>query len=198
MTRSAIAPPGFQPVAAPGATVCAEKDFLAVGLAGLAGLPDGVPVVAPLALDGRHYALACRYLGGEKFLRPCPASRFDIHCAIVKGIGYGALTFLIGQVTVLDEGDIVNVLGISARTLRRQSETPDKPMPADLASKAWLFAETWAKATEIFGGKEEAERWLSSPAMGLDRQRPIALLQTVQGAELVNDFLTRLEYGVYT
>ena len=71
-------------------------------------------------------------------------------------------------------------------------------MPTDLASKTWLFAETLAKATEIFGGKEEAERWMSKPAMGLDRQRPIELLQTVQGAELVNDFLGRLEYGVYT
>ena len=71
-------------------------------------------------------------------------------------------------------------------------------MPADLASKAWLFAETLAQATEIFGGKEEAECWMSKPAMGLDGQRPIELLQTVQGAELVNDFLTRLEYGVYS
>ena len=33
--------------------------------------------------------------------------------------------------------------------------------------------------------------------MGLDGKRPIELLQTVQGAELVTDFLTRLEYGVY-
>ena len=71
-------------------------------------------------------------------------------------------------------------------------------MPADLASKTWLFAETLAKATEIFGSREEAERWMSKPAMGLDGERPIDLLQTVQGAELVNDFLGRLEYGVYT
>ena len=71
-------------------------------------------------------------------------------------------------------------------------------MQADLASKNWLLAETLAKATEIFGSKEEAERWMSKPAMGLDGKRPIELLQTVQGAELVNDFLGRLEYGVYT
>lgn len=59
-------------------------------------------------------------------------------------------------------------------------------------------AETLAKATDIFGTKDEAERWMSRPAMGLDGQRPIDLLQTVQGTELVNDFLVRLEYGVYT
>lgn len=90
------------------------------------------------------------------------------------------------------------MLGISGRTLRRQRETPKKPMPADLASKAWLFAETLAKATEVFGSREQAEAWLNKPAIGLDGQRPIDMLQTVQGTELVNDFLARLEYGVYS
>ena len=44
-------------------------------------------------------------------------------------------------------------------------------------------------------GKEEAER--SQEAMGLSGVRPIELLRTVQGAELVKEFLGRLEYGVY-
>jgi len=39
---------------------------------------------------------------------------------------------------------------------------------------------------------------MSKPAVGLDRQRPIDLLQTVQGAELVSDLLGRLEFNVYS
>jgi uncharacterized protein (DUF2384 family) len=39
---------------------------------------------------------------------------------------------------------------------------------------------------------------MSSEVMGLDGARPIELLRTVQGAELVNEFLVRLEHGVYT
>jgi putative toxin-antitoxin system antitoxin component (TIGR02293 family) len=148
--------------------------------------------------EQRFYKLSCHYLGGKKFWSGRLASRSDVHSAIVNGVPYGSLVFLVSQVKELEEDDLAKVLGISTRTLRRQSETPDKPMPADLASKTWLFAETLAKATEIFGGKEEAERWMSRPAMGLDDQRPIDLLQTVQGAELVDDFLGRLEYGVYT
>jgi putative toxin-antitoxin system antitoxin component (TIGR02293 family) len=50
----------------------------------------------------------------------------------------------------------------------------------------------------VFGSKDSAQVWMAKPALGLDRQRPIDLLQTVQGAEVVNDFLMRLEYGVYT
>jgi putative toxin-antitoxin system antitoxin component (TIGR02293 family) len=59
------------------------------------------------------------------------------------------------------------------------------------------LTEILARATEIFGSQAEAERWLEQPALGLDQQRPIDLLQTPAGVKLVEDFLGRLEYGVY-
>lgn len=148
--------------------------------------------------EQRVYRLSRNFLGGKRFWHRRLASRSDVHSAIVRGIPYASLLFLVEQMQELGEDDIAKTLGISARTLRRQSEAPGKRMPADLASKTWLFAETLAKATEIFGGKEEAELWMARPAMGLDGQKPIDLMRTVQGAELVHDFLGRLEYGVYT
>jgi uncharacterized protein (DUF2384 family) len=39
---------------------------------------------------------------------------------------------------------------------------------------------------------------MSSSVMGLDGARPVELLRTLQGAQLVTEFLERLEYGVYT
>ena len=136
-------------------------------------------------------------LGGARLLRRLPLSRAEVHARIVDGIPYSALFFLTEHVTVLSEEDVANVVGISTRTLRRQKDEPKKSMPTDLASKTWLFAETLAKATDVFGGRREAERWMSESAMGLDGARPIDLLRTLQGAELVNEFLSRLEYGVY-
>lgn len=59
-------------------------------------------------------------------------------------------------------------------------------MPPNLASMTWLFAETLAKATDVFGTQERAEEWLAKPAMGLDRRRPIDLLQTVQVSTSTN------------
>ena len=157
------------------------------------------PVADFAARESHLLQRSSELLGGGRLLKVALNSRFDVHEAIVAGaFPYASLIFLITAFKALDEEDVVNVLGISGRTLRRQRETPKKPMPADLASKTWLFAETLAKATEVFGGKEKAEEWLNKPAMGLDGQRPIGMLQTVQGTELVNDFLTRLEYGVYS
>jgi putative toxin-antitoxin system antitoxin component (TIGR02293 family) len=59
-------------------------------------------------------------------------------------------------------------------------------------------AEILAKAAELFGSQEEARLWLERPAIGLDPCRPIDLLQTPAGRAVVDDFLTRLEFGVYT
>jgi putative toxin-antitoxin system antitoxin component (TIGR02293 family) len=66
-----------------------------------------------------------------------------------------------------------------------------------MAHQMKKFAEVLIKATAVFGSQEEAEQWLEQPAIGLDQQRPIDLLATPEGAKLVEDFLTRLEFGVY-
>ena len=59
------------------------------------------------------------------------------------------------------------------------------------------FVEILAKATELFGSRQEAEHWLERPAIGLNRHRPIDLLAIPAGAELVKTFLSQIEFGVY-
>lgn len=135
---------------------------------------------------------------GEPVSGAIPTNRVEVHALLVNdGLPYSALFQLVQVNPSISEQDFADVIGISTRTLRRARQTPRAPMPADLASKTWLLAETLAKATSIFGGKEAAQRWLLEPQIGLDQRRPIDLLRTVQGAEVINEFLGRLEYGVY-
>lgn len=140
---------------------------------------------------------AIEFMGGRRLFKQLPQSRAEIHGALVKGLPYAVLVHIVDHLSALSADQIADALGISGRTLRRQKEQPDKPMPADLASKTWLFAETLAQASAVFGGRDAAERWMARPAMGLDGARPIDLLRTLQGAELVTEFLGRLEHGVY-
>jgi len=65
------------------------------------------------------------------------------------------------------------------------------------SSRTWKFAEILAKATAVLGSKDEAEQWLQRPAIGLAQRRPIDLLATPAGVEMVEDLLERMEYGVY-
>lgn len=69
---------------------------------------------------------------------------------------------------------------------------------SDRSLRAEDFPALLAKAEQVFGGRKEAKRWFARRAMGLDGQRPRDLLQSSEGLEVLTDFLTRLEYGVYT
>ena len=110
-----------------------------------------------------------------------------------------ALTHLIDNLVVLrHEPSFEKAMGMSRRTVQRRRETPAARLNLDQSDRAWKFAEILAKATTLFGAQEEAERWLARPAMGLDQRRPIDLLATSAGFEMVDSLLTRLEYGVYT
>lgn len=154
-------------------------------------------VEPPWSVESTIFPKVVDLLGGKRLLKSKPSTPAEIHAAAVKGIAYEALFYLTAQSTSLSEDDVARVVGVSTRTLRRQRETPRKSMPVDLGSKTWLLAETLAKAEVVFGSREQAERWLTDEAMGLDGARPIDLLRTVQGAGLVDQFLDRLAYGVY-
>ena len=66
-----------------------------------------------------------------------------------------------------------------------------------MAPRPGKLAEILAKATAVLGSPQEAERWLEQPAIGLGQRRPIDLLATPAGTKSVEDFLTRVEFGVY-
>lgn len=136
-------------------------------------------------------------LGGPRVIKGRPVSRSDIHASLIRGIPNAALNHLLDSLAVVGEEAVASVVGVSTRTLRRSRDDPKRLMSPDLASRAWLLAETLAKAAEVMGGKDAAERWLSEQVMGLGGARPIDLLRTVQGAELVGEFLGRLDTGVY-
>lgn len=57
--------------------------------------------------------------------------------------------------------------------------------------------QVFAHARRVFDDDTDARRWLSAPNDALSGERPLALLHTDAGVRLVDDVLTRLEFGVY-
>ena len=145
-------------------------------------------------------ARAYRLLGGRKIMKRTVQNSLDAHDVIVEGIPAKSLLHLVDGVRVLSTGDVLNkAIGISIRTLqRRKSDAKPKVLSTEQSSRAWRFAEIIAQATDIMGSQDAAEAWILEPAIGLNNRRPIDLLATAAGAEAVETYLTRLEYGVYT
>ena len=57
-----------------------------------------------------------------------------------------------------------------------------------------LFA-LYNKGNAVFGSLEAFTDWLSKPAYGIGNQVPHKIIDTITGINLINDELTRIEYG---
>ncbi|MHA6690302.1 type II RES/Xre toxin-antitoxin system antitoxin [Devosia sp. A449] len=136
-------------------------------------------------------------LGGKRVLKQVVQDGLDAHRLIGAGLPGEALSHLEGQLTVLDVGAFEKAIGMSLRTLQRRRADPGQPLSVEQSGRVWKFAEILAKASEVMGSQRDAEEWLNEPAIGLNGYRPLDLLTTSAGAELVENFLGQIEYGVY-
>ena len=138
-------------------------------------------------------------LGGAEMLRQPVMKPLDAHEMLLQGMPGEALLHLVDSFVVLQKtASLEKAMGMSLRTFQRRGDTPAKPLSKEQGGRTWKFAEILAKATSLLGSQQEAERWLEQPAVGLDQRCPIDLLSTPAGVEIVEDFLGRLEYDVYT
>lgn len=140
---------------------------------------------------------ALALLGGTAVFDALPRDRTALHHAVLDGVPGRALDCLAGNAVLLSARQVSEAVGVSTRTLRRRKEAPEAVLSPEQGGRALRFAELLARATAVFGGQEDAERWFDTPAMGLDQHKPIDLMTTQVGAQLVDEFLGRLEHGVY-
>ena len=94
----------------------------------------------------------------------------------------------------LGEAEVLGAVGVSSRTVQRRKagvlSTEHSGAVLDLIGVT-------QKAIEVLGSREAAEDWLHHPALAFDGRRPIELVSTRPGADLVKDHLIRMEFGVY-
>ena len=135
---------------------------------------------------------------GSKSLRI--HSPIELHERIVEGLPRSTVVHLLSNLHDIKLDESMRVLNISSRTWHRiKADKADlgKPLDVDQSARLWSMAEILAKAEEVLGTREEAEQWLARPAIGLDAHRPIDLMATPQGADLVKTLLAQMETGVY-
>lgn len=135
---------------------------------------------------------------GTKSLRI--RSPIELHERIAEGLPRSAALHLVAHLGEIKLDESMRVLNISSRTWHRIKADPaglDKPLDVDQSARVWSMAEILAKAEEVLGSREEAEQWLARPALGLDGRRPIDLMATPQGSDLVKTLLGQMEHGVY-
>jgi putative toxin-antitoxin system antitoxin component (TIGR02293 family) len=159
----------------------------------------GVAETKGLAPEAAELQRVAELLGGTRVLRHKVNTPLDAHEMLIEGLPGNALKHLLDNLRFLKKtGSLERAVGMSLRTFQRRKVAPGKPLTQEQSGRTWKFAEILAKATFVLGSQDDAEQWLERPAIGLDQRRPIELLATPAGVELVETYLERLEYGVFT
>lgn len=148
--------------------------------------------------EQQKFAFISEVLGGGKVFPKgrTPTTDLEAHEVLVRGLPGASVGYLVDHLEHLDWPAVEKAVAMSLRTFQRVRHEK-KPLDPDRSSRLWKFAEVLAKATAVFGTQQKAEEWLAKPALGLNGHRPIDLLATQTGTELVEQFLERLDYGVY-
>jgi putative toxin-antitoxin system antitoxin component (TIGR02293 family) len=138
-------------------------------------------------------------LGGVEVLHRRVDNSLEAHDLLLAGLPGAALSHFIDHLAVLEISPALErAMGLSLRTFQRRKDAPEKPLSPEQSGRIWRLAEILAEAIEVLGTREAAEDWLARPARALDYLKPIDLLATPAGAQMVETVLGRLKYGVYT
>lgn len=115
---------------------------------------------------------------------------------IERGLPYRRVEKLINELNETD-ARIAHLVQIAPRTLaRRKQEGMLKP---DESERVDRIDRVFHLATELFeGDKTEAVKWLKEPNRGLDNRPPLDFSRTEIGAREVENFIGRLEHGVFS
>lgn len=105
---------------------------------------------------------------------------------------------------MLSISDLYSGRGVLGRILGKSSDKTNyqgKRQPVRLNSNqsaiAFLYASALECAIDVFGTQELAEEWLGRPCKYLNADAPLDLIDNALGFRIVQDYLKRIEYGVY-
>ena len=134
-------------------------------------------------------------LGGPEVVRADGDSELEFVNAVRGGLPMSAVD------AVLDDGTLssaeVEQLVIPRRTLAHRRKLGQR-LSREESDRLSRVARVVASANETFQDRAAAARWLRHPNRALGGARPLDLLETGDGARLVEDVLGRIAHGLFS
>ncbi len=152
---------------------------------------SGKAVSKPLTESG-----IVRWLGGSVLIDQDIRTDFDIIKAGTAGITKASIDELTSYIGVSKKSMAEDILNVSIKTLERKD--PKDKLDKRTSSHALEIARVMQHAFEVFEDEEKARKWLNRENRALNGSKPVQLLNTLTGINMVNDILTRIEEGVYS
>lgn len=117
-----------------------------------------------------------------------------LHELVEKGVPASAISRLELYLR-LSARQTVKLLGISDTTRKRLKGQPRKLLSRDVTDRLVRVLQVFDEAVEVFGDSEKARLWLDEESYALGGKRPIDLLSSAPGLQLILDELNTIRFG---
>jgi len=132
-------------------------------------------------------------LGGEKTLGTKIKTELDLAQAIRQGLPTSVVQTVFDGIT-LTTVDMERLV-MPRRTLQRRIKQRQRLAP-DESDRMVRVTRILTLADQVFGDLKKATRWLNKSKRSLNGQTPIQILDTEEGARIVEDHLLSIAHGL--
>jgi len=151
------------------------------------------PVVSYSAQSDRYNHLLT-LLGGTKTIKSKVHNELDLILLTRAGLPKKSLDTLSAKLGISMER-LSRLLNISLRTLQRKKDTDH--LSIHVSEQILAIAEVVIRGIEVLGSQQSLEIWLHSQLASINNRKPIDIMDTTIGTQLLLKILGRIEHGVY-
>lgn len=136
----------------------------------------------------------------EFLLRPDlgQLSPIQVYGLITKGFDLKNVHKMLSSSDLFLERNILGrILGRSSGKPHRHGKKQHIRLGSHQSALAFQYAKVLENAISVFGSQKLAEEWLGRPCKYLEVDAPLDIIDNALGYQIVQDYLNRIEYGVY-
>ncbi len=134
-------------------------------------------------------------LGGVEVLGHEIHSEMDLFELGQTGIPKKAVVSLSQNIN-MSLRSLSKVLHVAERTLQRKKDLD--LLNENISEHVLQIAEVYSQGKEVFGDMESFQAWGNTDNLALGNKKPVELLASRYGAQMVLDELGRIEHGVFS
>lgn len=88
------------------------------------------------------------------------------------------------------------LLNIAERTIQRKRD--DELLDVSTSEQVIQIAEVYSRGNEVFGSSSNFQAWMNTESIPFGGKRPLELLPSRYGAQMILDEIGRIEAGVFS
>lgn len=138
-------------------------------------------------------ATAEKLLGGQRALGHKIQTDRDRYEVSQNGLPKKVLVHFAANVD-LSMRFMAYLLNINERTIQRKKDFD--LLDGTTSEQLLAIAEVYARAADVLGSLESCQKWLNTENRALGNEKPIVMLKSRFGAQMILDLLGRMEHGI--